>query len=629
MVKSINSRSAARRRRTHRKNRQRQTGAGIIGRLRGFLSRKKVPKTTGPNVSKNWANPIVQNKPSFFSRLFRRSSQPKPQYVNTNLNIPFNNPVSKEDVERVKKSYRESDIEIEGYDEGTMRAFAYIYQKMKRQEYNPNKITLTPTELRDLKRRALLAHSTDGKFDPDKDLDELSQKLFGMSLKEFNDEYREFQNSRTPDGRAPFHPFGELARIFPTLFKSDIERKYNITQANKQCALASIRNNITTLQDSSVCVIVTRSIERIPGSLQQFPGIMYLVVFPQYTPVTMNHFSENSTYTMGTKASHILHYINELDEVLYVQDAFKYGGVQLIHPRLGFLLQTQKPKFYGQSLFLPTYTDPRDRIAVLTLQKYAAIRRYMWTKNPFSAAEVYMVDPKTIADELRAPYIELPDEKFDSAAFFKEFRGNQKFVDPNKKAKYTSYSDPALDRILPRQGRTTVETILPWMTEKSLRNEAKIPIEPIPETNWVKKVYAAGGVEPPDDENDESELINLRNAEPYEVNNNNLPKAEANKATLNRARANLAAFEMPSVEAPQVRSPSIPQTQSTRPLSAFNPAVARSTAAAEEASAVSAGGRVGAANSVRNWKGGRKGVSRRNTRNRRNRRNNKTRRNSH
>ena len=48
-----------------------------------------------------------------------------------------------------------------------------------------------------------------------------------------------------------------------------------------------MRNNVTTLQDSSVCLIITRSIERIPGSLEQFPGTMYLVVLPQYTPVQM------------------------------------------------------------------------------------------------------------------------------------------------------------------------------------------------------------------------------------------------------------------------------------------------------------------------------------------------------
>jgi hypothetical protein len=618
----------------HRKNSQGQTGGGVLGNLsRRITGRKKTspspspspsssPYNVGPYVPKNWAEPIVSapKKPGVFSGLFRRSSQP--QYVNKNLNTPFNNPVSNENVERVKKSFRESSIE--NYDEGTMRVFAYIYQKMMRQPYNPNKITLTPTELRDLKRRALTAYSIDGKFVPGKDMNELSLELFGIPLKEFNDEYIIFEDTLTPDRRRPFHPFGGLARIFPTLFKSDIEREYNITQATKQCALASIRNNITTLQDSSVCVIVTRSIERIPSSLEQFPGIMYLVVLPQYTPVQMNHFSENSTYTMGTKASHILHYINELDEISYIQDAFKYGGVQLIHPRLGFLLQTQKPEFYGQTLFLPTYTDPRDRIAVLTLQKYAAIRRYMWTKNPFFSAEVYMVDPITIADELRAPYIELsgekfnielPGEKFDSAAFFKEFRGNQKFVDPNGKVKYTTYSDPALDRILPRQGRTTVETILPWMTKDTYRSEAKIPIMPLPEQKYVEDVYAAGGVKP----------LNLENAEPY----NNNSKEKANLAVLNQAGRNLAAIERPPVVVPQVRLLPKPARPSPSQLSGFASAVKFAKARNEALlRATAAGGGGGAANSVPNWKGGRRRASRRktlrNTRNTRNRRNNKT-----
>lgn len=550
----------------HRQNR-RQNGAGFFNTLRSFFGRKPAvqpPEIRGPPVPKNWTRRLVPEEkakaPGFFARLFGKKVTPQPAvtpaYVlNTNLNRPFEGRISNVEAETARKAYRESDIE--SFEEGIMRSFAYMYQKImnKGRPYNPNKITLTPNELRNLKRRVLVAHSTDGKFNTDKDLDEISRNLFGMSLAEFNEEYKAFEDTPTPDGRKSFHPFGQLARIFPTLLKTDVERQYDINQVTKQCVAASMRNNSKTLQDSSVCVLVTRSIERVLSYLEESPRVMYLVVFPQFTPIGMNRFSESGTYSMGPNAPISTLYLNELDEVSFVDDAFEYGGIQLIHPRLGFLLQTEKPWVYGERLFLPKYKDPRDRIAVLTLQKYAAIRRYMWTKNPELAAEVYRVDPRTIADELRAPYITFPGEKFDNAEFFREFRGNQKFVGGD--VKYMSYGDPSLQLILPNQGRRTIQEILPWMTEENRRNEASIKLKPLPEEAEVG-LGSFNTVGP----------VNLSGAVPYEETDQEL-------ATLQKAQTALSALQTPRTPATPIGlpKPTKPKPAFMMTPSAFNVAV--------------------------------------------------------
>lgn len=573
MVKSIDGLARTRTRtRTQRRNRKNQKGAGFFNTIRGFFRRKpsvQPPEMRGPPVPMNWTRRLVPQTtqtPGFFSRLFSKKVAPQPEVtpaymLNTNLDKPFEEPVSPIVAEKSRNNYRKSDIE--NYDEGTMRAFAYIYQKImnKDRPYNPNKISLTPIELRNLKRRVLAAYSTDGKFNTDKDLDEISRNLFGMSVVEFNEQYKEFENTPTPDGKPAFHPFGGLARIFPTLLKTNTERQYNINQVTKQCVKTSMRDNSKTLQDPSVCVLVTRSIERILNQLEENPRTMYLAVLPQFTPVGMNRFSENSTYSMGPTAPMSTLYLNELDDVSYVRDAFEYGGIQLIHPRLGFLLQTEKPEFYGERLFIPNYKDPRDRITVLTLQKFAAIRRYMWTKNPALAAEVYTVDPRTIADELRAPYITLPGEKFDNAEFFREFRGNQKFIGGD--VKYASYGDPRLQLLLPNQGRKTVQEVLPWMTESSRRNQASIKLKPLPE-EIETGLGSSNNLTP----------VNLTAAVPYEENNPEL-------VTLQRTQRELSALERPRTPNTRVGlpKPSGPKPKVRTLQSAFNLAASGVSAA--------------------------------------------------
>ena len=98
--------------------------------------------------------------------------------------------------------------------------------------------------------------------------------------------------------------------------------------------------------------------------------------------------------------------VKYINNISYIKDAFINKGIYVFHPRLALLIQIQMPSlwqfYYNTSV---KYTDINDVIVILTLQKYAATKRYMWSKNPIYAAEVYTVDPTTIANELRSIHI--------------------------------------------------------------------------------------------------------------------------------------------------------------------------------------------------------------------------------
>jgi len=115
--------------------------------------------------------------------------------------------------------------------------------------------------------------------------------------------------------------------------------------------------------------------------------------------------------------------INALPYILGISDSFKAGAIYVFDPKLALLMQESPLKFIGDSDNMwkaPYYTtiDGKNlnkfsngiRITILTLQKYAAIRRYMWSKDPDYASEVYKKDPKDIINELRDPYSLLPYE---------------------------------------------------------------------------------------------------------------------------------------------------------------------------------------------------------------------------
>jgi hypothetical protein len=182
----------------------------------------------------------------------------------------------------------------------------------------------------------------------------------------------------------------------------------------------------------------------------------------------------------------------KLHKVSFVTMAFEKGGVMLIHPRLALLTQIQLPELWKHSYFnTALHYDQVDTIVILTLQKYAAIRRYMWSKDPLYTSEIYKVDPKTIAEELRNPYSLFKYPKDDSQTrndipwetipyskiytgfidFDEEFIENQKWL---SNTRYSSIKDPNLNNILPIRKNK-------WCLKGEYKSIEQVKIKRIPE----------------------------------------------------------------------------------------------------------------------------------------------------
>jgi hypothetical protein len=208
-------------------------------------------------------------------------------------------------------------------------------------------------------------------------------------------------------------------------------------------------NTVRNLSENA-CVVVSWTTDNFQATLDNTDAkALYMILRPEYMIKALPNLRYTSAFYNVSNPNGLLFEriaLNKLKEAPFVRDAFRNKAMSLVHPRLGFLLQTQANDLW-RSGYYDSGADPIDRITLLTLQAHAALRRYNWTKNRDLAAEVYTVDPKTIADELRAPYFTLPGETFNTDIFMKEFMSNQVWA--GGEVRYASYSDPKLNTVLP------------------------------------------------------------------------------------------------------------------------------------------------------------------------------------
>lgn len=393
---------------------------------------------------------------------------------------------------------REFFPEYESYRNSSDRMFAFIYQKYKNknQPYNPLKISLTPAERSELKTAIFKEMNSMGilhKNLTQDSLNNLIKALFGLKtdneVKAFNEEFIRVEStipeSGVSKGLKPLRPFSYFSRLIPALLKSEREMQYTSNQEMYMCIQKDIAKNTYRSLNSDDCVFITRSIPHLFRHLLGnfiISNVFYIVLNPIFFPVGTER-TKSKTYntTINSKFNEPVSVkMFTLNKISFIQDAFQNGGLQLIHPRLGLLLQEQLPTLWNKSCFntktIKSSTgrslDLIDRVVILTLQKYAAIRRYMWTKDPNSASQIYQVNPLSITNELRDPgsvlsssiitdknrhseYFDILRDiptymKFDKAVFNKEFIENQQWASNKNTVKYKSIDDPALNNILPK-----------------------------------------------------------------------------------------------------------------------------------------------------------------------------------
>jgi len=535
---------------TRRNNRQhtrrRQRGAGFFNSITRLFQRN--PATVQPTPAQQqqqepFIEPTeeqrVEPKPGFFSRLFSRKRsyhpptivKPTPSLLNRltgrtvtqKATVPFtpNYRNYQKKLNRNVRNLKPYMVQEMGTHESIKdaynRDFVFLYKMSKKEDpYQNPKPRLTPQEKSELQKMVLrkMYNRNTNMFTVPEDMEEFTQSLTGLDEHTFDAKLKQYEN-QPPQGSMtstliPTPGAGQLARMIQPVLYSEDEILRTADTQDKICAADSPYINSVKNMQNGVCILLGYSIPALFKFIQSdmlYASVLYMVIDPRFHPESSKQKYKGSkvydtSATISGAGVRSLE-LGSLGQSVILAHAMEHKALELIHPRLGFLFQTQLAPLWNKGYYNPDLND-LDRIVLLTLQKYAAIRRYMWTKDPALASQVYEVDPKTIANELRAPYFTLPGQPpFNSNAFFDEFRKNQLWI--NGIVKYKSYSDPGLDAFLPTNpdlnivqmakhvSNTAVRSyplgtnpVFPWFSSETQKDVEQTPINSIPEEEEVR-----------------------------------------------------------------------------------------------------------------------------------------------
>jgi hypothetical protein len=332
--------------------------------------------------------------------------------------------------------------------------------------------------------------------------------LTDLSYKEFLETYEQFRKNQLKQLKKPIlKPYGGIlntrSRLFSYLLRSTRELEYVYDMLNYIC-------KYTPTEMSSNCFILSYDIQNVLMRMNQEPhykNSLYIVVFPKYHAyyVSAYRFPEKDNQSV----SNTIIDINKtyIDKVSMIQDAFKNKGIQLIHPLLAFTLQKQYKSLWKTSEFYNVVEnyDPATAICILTLQKYAAIRRYMWTNDPSVAAEVYTLDPRALTLELRTP---MPDPAYNTtnpnkenikfytmyytANFENEFKQNQMLIDRKSKLTLENIRIKLLSKI----SFAPADISYAWkqnLLSSQTTSSVNPLLDPLPEEAWARSYIDNSG----------------------------------------------------------------------------------------------------------------------------------------
>jgi len=257
----------------------------------------------------------------------------------------------------------------------------------------------------------------------DKRMDEIAVELFKTDLKVLDEQIVAWEKRnkaiyRNNECYIGNKAGGDLGRTIGDIRLTETERKNKINRDDYGCL--SFNSQTDTINTN--CIFITNKLDA-------------LAFYPQ-----------NKMYWIcihGTQAAFTTRY-DKFSEIRIVKQGFMNGDIAGINPRLGFVLQNEHPDLWAQKMWIPERKmDIMDRIVILTLQKYSAIRRYygssyippknldrvydqswcssLYKSNPF--------DPY-IAYELKNPQIRVAgyNMEFNEEEFIEELIDNQVWV---------------------------------------------------------------------------------------------------------------------------------------------------------------------------------------------------------
>jgi len=494
------------------------------------MFRRKKPTAVQPstNVQESYIEPTeaerVEPKRGFFSRMFtrKRTQKPtiqtasvplKPVYTNYKSQLNKNTQNVGPYVNVSQHTGRYESIK-DAYD----RDFVFLHKAIHKEDPSANPTpVLDPQTKRELQKEVLrrMYNKETDSFDVPSDMNRFIQSLTGLDEHTFNEQLRQYENNPPPGTMAsdliPTPGSGGIARMIQPVLYSEDELARTADTQDKICGAQSKFTNSVKNMNQGVCVLLGYSIPalfKLIQSDQLYSSALYIVIQPQFHPSSSEQkYKGSKVYdtSASLRGSGVRNLeLGALGRSVILEHVMEHRGLEVIHPRLGFLFQTKLASMWNKGYYNPDLSD-LDRIVLLTLQKYAAIRRYMWTKDPALASQVYEVDPQSIANELRAPYFTLPNEPaFNASAFFDEFRKNQLWV--SGIVKYKSYSDPGLDAFLPTNPDLNIvqmaknvsnkstqsyplgtNPVFPWFSPETQKDFEQTPINSIPEEDQVRQ----------------------------------------------------------------------------------------------------------------------------------------------
>ena len=343
--------------------------------------------------------------------------------------------------------------EMISLEEGLQYDFVFAYQKMKNIPLDKTIFKLSPEQLNEL-RVTVKKAVNDGK-----NINQIAVEIFNCNDEtDFNRQLQEWEspNKLIKIGnvtKISQSYAGFLGRLIPHILRTDKELSYVYNYGyDYQCDKPS--SNISKSLKNN-CIIVYKNLSNYSIYSEGLDTNYYIVINAM---IPQNYLNIKSDKFMMTS---------------YIKDTFSEGLMTLIHPRLGFIIQQKYPNIWSNKYWISNKNhDSINRITLLTLQKYSALRRFYGTNDESWSSDLYKNNPfnPVTAYELKNIDInqnEIMEELIDNQVWVNSINEEQykrrKASGDTYGIRYRTIKD--LDKLLPTpQG---FKPIFPWQVYDS------------------------------------------------------------------------------------------------------------------------------------------------------------------
>jgi hypothetical protein len=330
--------------------------------------------------------------------------------------------------EYVMKNHESS----ESFNDSFNRLSVFLYYKMNNMELNDNTINnahrkpndtmplqLKPEQFEELRNEILKKKGLS--------MEEISMSLFNTELGAIDNQIQRWEKSNEliyygNKCVIAFTSAGDLGRAIALFQLNDIDRTNTINASRFMCNPSD--NN---------CVVTFPSLDAISSDMMKL--YMWICIPARGNSITAN--------------------LNDITKIRIINDDFKNARMLAINPKLGLIIQNKYPALWDQSYWSYRNKNSRNldtfgRVTILTLQKYAAIRRFNETDDSDWCSQVYITSPKNAYMAYELKNIQDPEA-------LAELIENQKWA-TGREARYTTLE--SLNNLLPTP--RGFAPILPW-----------------------------------------------------------------------------------------------------------------------------------------------------------------------